>query len=97
MIKSKRGLIVLMVCLAVFVALLFPAIHAARTAAQKMQSTNNLKQLGIAIQNCESAYKRLPQEAIEKQDMAGCCLFTITSNPVRFTAIPSSMSVGNNL
>lgn len=50
----------LVVCLAVFGALLFPAIHAARTAAQKMQSTNNLKQLGLAIHNFESTYKRLP-------------------------------------
>lgn len=60
MIKSKRSMLVLIVCLAVFGALLFPAIHAARTAAQKMQSSNNLKQLGLAIHNCESTYKRLP-------------------------------------
>jgi hypothetical protein len=51
---------VLIVCVMVFGALLFPAIYAARTAAQKMQSSNNLKQLGLAIHNCESAFKRLP-------------------------------------
>jgi prepilin-type processing-associated H-X9-DG protein len=60
MINNKRSLVVLVVCLAVFGALLFPAIHAARTAAQKVQSSNNLKQMGLAIQNCESTFKRLP-------------------------------------
>lgn len=84
MIKSKRGLIVLMVCLAVFVALLFPAIHAARTAAQKMQSTNNLKQLGLAIHNCESAYKRLPAGS-DREARHGWMLFIynyIESSPL---------------
>jgi hypothetical protein len=60
MIKSKRSSIVLIVCVFVFGAMLFPAIHAARTAAQKMQSSNNLKQLGLAVHNCESTFKRLP-------------------------------------
>lgn len=60
MTNSKSCLIAIVVCLAVLGALLFPAIHAARTAAQKMHSTNNLKQLGLAVHNCESAFRRLP-------------------------------------
>jgi hypothetical protein len=37
-----------------------PAVEAARTAARRTQSTNNLKQLGIAFHNYHDMYKRLP-------------------------------------
>jgi Protein of unknown function (DUF1559) len=40
--------------------LLIPAISAAREAAQRQMASNNLKQIGLAFHNYESAYKRLP-------------------------------------
>jgi len=45
-------------------ALLLPAVQAAREAASRNVSQNNLKQIGLAILNYESAYKRMPARAI---------------------------------
>jgi hypothetical protein len=48
----------------VMVALLLPAVQAAREAAYRNQSQGKMKQLGLALLNYESAYGRLPQRAI---------------------------------
>lgn len=44
-------------------AMLLPAIQASRVAAGRAQSANNLKQLGLALHNFESAYKTFPATA----------------------------------
>ncbi|MEM8945220.1 MAG: DUF1559 domain-containing protein, partial [Planctomycetota bacterium] len=44
----------------VLVALLLPAVQAAREAARRISCSNNLKNLGLAVLNFESASKRLP-------------------------------------
>jgi hypothetical protein len=46
------------------IALLLPAIQAAREAARKMQCQNNLKQIGLGVHNFESAKNALPPVVI---------------------------------
>jgi hypothetical protein len=50
------------------VALLLPAVQAAREAAARTVSANNLKQIGLALMNHHAAMKRFPAAAIRDKD-----------------------------
>src|SRR5687767_9232536 len=53
-------LLVVIAIIGILVALLLPAIQAAREAARRSQCTNNLKQIALSIANFESANRSLP-------------------------------------
>jgi prepilin-type processing-associated H-X9-DG protein len=86
-------LLVVIAIIGVLIALLLPAVQAAREAARRAQCTNNLKQIGLAVHNYESAQGSFPLGGVSTNNFGA---WSTTDNGLSWRALVLPFMEGTN-
>ncbi len=97
---SKSGftlveLLVVIAIIGILVGLLLPAVQAAREAARRMQCSNNVKQIGLAVHNFESANRKLPHSGQCDSTGSNSTTYMIQSVPTQLLPFIEQTAVYN--
>ncbi len=87
-------LLVVITIIGILIALLLPAVQAAREAARRLQCQNNLKQLGIALNNYHEQYNCFP--AAEAVGIPEQCYIDCRGAPIYMVLLPFIEQSGMN-